>query len=168
MNRRHVQIAFAKDVKSLTKTIEQMGNPFIENSDDLLVLDSRSIVDSAVADTVQCIERTGFDQYNTYVNERLVDQTTPITDTIKCNNLYLFSQSPVKGKSQKQLQLKSLKQDCSLFLDCTLPLRYTMVTWMSFSSIKINLTPITVTAGCIKNWNKVRFTTLPRRSYSCP
>ena len=35
--KKHVQIAFVKDVKSLTKTIEQMGNPFIENSDDLLV-----------------------------------------------------------------------------------------------------------------------------------
>ena len=57
--KKHVQIAFAKDVKSLTKTIEQMGNPFIENSDDLLVLDSRNIVDSAMADTVRCIERIG-------------------------------------------------------------------------------------------------------------
>ena len=79
------------------------------------MLDSRNIVDSAVADTVRCIERIGFDQYNTYVCERLVDQTTPISDTIKRNNLYLFSRPPVKGKSQKQLQVKSLKQDCSLF-----------------------------------------------------
>ena len=92
-----------------------MANPFIENSDDLLVLDSRNIVDSAVADIVRYIERLGFDQYNTYVCERLVDQTAPISDNIKHNNLYLFSQPPVKGKSQKQLQPQSLKQNCSLF-----------------------------------------------------
>ena len=38
-----------------------------------------------------------------------------ITDPIKRNKLCLFSRPPVKEKSQKQLQLKSLKHDCSLF-----------------------------------------------------
>ena len=40
---RHAQKAFARDVKSLTATIEEMGNPFCENSSDLLVLDSRNM-----------------------------------------------------------------------------------------------------------------------------
>ena len=50
-----------------------MGNP--------LVLDNRSTVDSAVADTVWCI---GFYQYNAYVNKKLVNQTTPITICMGC------------------------------------------------------------------------------------
>ena len=39
--------------------MEDMGNPFTEESSDLLVLDSRNIADAAVADTVQQIEQIG-------------------------------------------------------------------------------------------------------------
>ena len=103
-----MQITFAQDVKSLRKAIEQMGNPFSENSNDLLVLYNRNIVDSAVADTLWNSERIGVDQYTTYVIERLVNQTVPNTDPIKRNTLCLFNWPPVKEKSQKQLQLTSL------------------------------------------------------------
>ena len=40
-----------------------MGNPFTEDSNDLLVLDSRNIADATVADTVQQIEQIGLEQY---------------------------------------------------------------------------------------------------------
>ena len=43
-----VQKAFAKDVKSLIGVIEQMGNPFCEDSADLLVLDTKEIVPKCV------------------------------------------------------------------------------------------------------------------------
>ena len=39
----------------------------------------------------------------------------PIYDTIKRNNLHLFSRPPIKGKSTKQHQISSLKNNCSLF-----------------------------------------------------
>ena len=60
--KRHSQIAFARDVKALSTgngRCESMGNPFTEESSDLLVLDSRNIADAAVADTVQQIEQIG-------------------------------------------------------------------------------------------------------------
>ncbi len=60
-------------MKALTAVIEEMGNPFCETSTDLLVLDSRNIVDSAVADTVFRMEKFGLDKYEMYVNERLVN-----------------------------------------------------------------------------------------------
>ncbi len=72
-----------------------MGNPFAENSKDLLVLDSRDLADPAVIDTLRQIKSLGQEQYDTYVNERLVNQTKPITDPIKRNNLQLFSRPPV-------------------------------------------------------------------------
>ena len=48
-NRHHdqlpsVQKAFAKDIKSLRDVIEEMGNPFCEDSADILVLDTKEIV----------------------------------------------------------------------------------------------------------------------------
>ena len=66
---KHAQTAFAQDVKSLSTTIEEMENPFSESSSDLLVLDSRNIADSAVADTMFQIEKLALDQHETYVNE---------------------------------------------------------------------------------------------------
>lgn len=44
---------FAKDVQSLVAVIEEMGNPFEEDSLDLLVLDTRDIADPAVIETVR-------------------------------------------------------------------------------------------------------------------
>ncbi len=102
-------------MQSLTEVIEELGNPFLEDSEDLLVLDSRSIVDTALSDTFKDIEQLGLDQYETYVEERLVKQTKAIADPIKRNNLHLFSRPPVHKKFSKQLQLLSLKNNCSLF-----------------------------------------------------
>ena len=110
-----VQMAFSHDEKSLSRAIETMGNPYSENSSDLLVLDSRNIVDAAVADSVKKIEKLGLERYETYVNERLVSQCIPFSDPVKRNNLYLFRRPPIREKSSKQKQLLSLKNDCSLF-----------------------------------------------------
>jgi len=113
--KRHAQMAFAKDVRSLKQTMEEMGNPFADYSSDLLVLNTRDVMDTAVADTVRQIQKLGLDQYEAYVKERLVNNTVPITDPIKRNNLHLFSRPPVREQSKKQLQMSSLKNDCSLF-----------------------------------------------------
>ena len=84
---KHAQMAFAQDVKALTGAIEDMDNPFCENSSDLLVLDTRDLADAAVINTVNQIEKLGQEQYDTYVSERLVNQTKPIDDPIQRNNL---------------------------------------------------------------------------------
>ena len=99
--KRNVQTKFAQDVQSLTRTIEEMGNPFTEYSNDLLVLNSRDVVDTAIADTMWQMEKLGLEQYETYVVERLVNQTVSITDPIRRNNLHLFSHPPVREKSWK-------------------------------------------------------------------
>ena len=53
-----VQLSFAQDVQSLTD-IEQMGNPFTENSSDLIILDTRDIADPAIIEHVCQIEKLG-------------------------------------------------------------------------------------------------------------
>ena len=47
-----VQETFKKQVQSLCSTIEEMGNPCIEQSEDLLVLDTHDIMASQVIETV--------------------------------------------------------------------------------------------------------------------
>ena len=66
-------------------------------------------------DTLRQIKYLGREQYDTYVNERLVNQTMPTTEPIKRNNLPLFRRPPVREKSRAPLQLSSLKNDSSLF-----------------------------------------------------
>ena len=48
-------------------------------------------MDTAVAETVGQILKIELEQYESYVEERLVNQTMPITDPIKRNNLHLLA-----------------------------------------------------------------------------
>ena len=70
-----VQGSFAEDVQSLTDIIEQMGNPFTENSSDLNILDTRDIADPAIIERVHQIEKLGTDRYELYVQDHLVEKT---------------------------------------------------------------------------------------------
>ena len=54
-----------------------MGNPFIDKSNKILVLDTRD-VDTLAVDAVRSLKIAGQEQYNTFVTERLVEQKTPV------------------------------------------------------------------------------------------
>ena len=112
---KHVQVAFAHDVKSLTDVIDDMGNPFSENSSDLLVLDTRDIADPAIIDSIRQVEKLGTDQHEVYVQERLIAKTKNINEPIPRNKLALFRCPPIREHTKSKQQLVSLKNDCSLF-----------------------------------------------------
>lgn len=69
-----VQKAFVKEVRSLVSTFEEMGNPFEEDSEDLLALDTKDIMDTAVVETVKNVVKIGQDQYREFVKERFQDR----------------------------------------------------------------------------------------------
>jgi hypothetical protein len=69
------QKAFVNDVKSLVLAIDQLGKPFVEESGELLVLDSREIMHEEVSETVSHIGDIGKSQYQEYVKERLDDRS---------------------------------------------------------------------------------------------
>ena len=56
-----------------------MGNPFIEETTDFVRLDTRDIVDPTVAYSVCQAETMGQEQYQTFMADPLVEQTTPIS-----------------------------------------------------------------------------------------
>ena len=58
-----VQNALMNDVTTLTDVIEEFGSPFTEESKDLLVLDTRDIVNNDIIDTLSVIEKNGKEQY---------------------------------------------------------------------------------------------------------
>ena len=110
-----IQTTFQKQVRSLCNTIEEMGNPFLEDSQDLLVLDTRDIVDVSVVETIRGIENMGKVQYETFMTKRLEKCEIPLFEPIKRNKLALFSSPAEKAKSNDKIQIASLKSNCSLF-----------------------------------------------------
>ena len=57
--RKGVQKAFKKQLKSLSTAITEMGNPSQESTNDLLVLDAQDIMLSCVVETVKTSESVG-------------------------------------------------------------------------------------------------------------
>ena len=108
------QKLFVKDVRSLTSTIEELGNPFEEDSNELLALDTKQIADVSVIQTVESAYKIGKDQFNLFVKERLMERKVPLDEVLSRNKLALFSTKHVPEKKGKQ-QLMSMKSDMQLF-----------------------------------------------------
>ena len=85
-----VQNAIWEDVCSLVNVMEELGNPFEEESEDLLVLDSKDIADASAVEAVKKAHKIGQQQFQTFTKECLVEKTKPIDDTIHRNRLKLF------------------------------------------------------------------------------
>ena len=73
----------------MTDSLEEMGNPFLEETKGLMRLDTRDIIDSAVITSVFQVEEQ---QYETFLTDLLLQQTTPISEP-------LFSQPSPKERS---------------------------------------------------------------------
>ena len=102
---RSTQVAFFKDTKSLVTAVEEMGNPFMEKSEELYTLDTKDVAAPSVVSTVRKIEDLGKNQFDAYISERLVHRTTPLSEPIKKNKLPLFSSPPPKAVSKAKQQL---------------------------------------------------------------
>jgi len=74
-----VQVEFMKDVRAMKAVIKLLGNPFMENSEDLMVLDTTDVMDVAITDTVRRIEALGREQYEMFVSE-ILEQCTNINN----------------------------------------------------------------------------------------
>ena len=111
-----LQSAFHKDVTSLVCTIEDMGNPFMEDSEDLVVLDNKEMLGSdAVAVKTTHSGRGWAKQYGDFVPECLVNRSKSLYDPIKRSNLAVFTGTTTKATAKASQRLTSAKNDCSLF-----------------------------------------------------
>ena len=91
-----------KDVRALIAVFEEMVNPFLKNTQDRLVLDTRDIMDTPVAETVRKIESLGEEHHTKFVEERLELCTKPVTETLPKNKLPLFSRHrPRRSQSSR-------------------------------------------------------------------
>ena len=71
------QKKFIKDLKALTGTINELGNPFKETSQDLISLETKGIPHpEATLNLTIYIEKIGKTQYEEFCNNRLIQQSS--------------------------------------------------------------------------------------------
>ena len=74
----NVQSAFRKDVCSLINVMEELANPFKEESADLLFLDSKEIADPSAVETVKKAHKISQQQFQAFTKQCLADRAKPI------------------------------------------------------------------------------------------
>ena len=92
-----------------------MGNPFMEETDDLLALDTKQIMSSGALAILRKVEEVGMAQYESFIAERLMQQSKSMYDPIKRNNLRVFNEPASNVASKTKQQLSSARNDCLLF-----------------------------------------------------
>ena len=113
-----MQTSFAKDVRSLVSVMEELDNPFEEESMDLVVLDTKEMGCPAAVESVRNVKRIGQKQIQAFTRECLVEKNKLIYDAIRRNKLKVFGTSTPRSVSQEKQQVASLKT-CSCSCGCT-------------------------------------------------
>ena len=110
-----VQASFVKDVHSLVGVLLEMGNPFEEDSQDLVKLDTKEIAGPSAVEAVINAKKIGQEQFESFTKACLLDRTKAVDDPITRNKLKVFSTSTPRCQSKGQQQLASIKNDRELF-----------------------------------------------------
>ena len=78
---------------ALVDAFEQLGNPFMEDSGDLLDLDQSLIMPPDVVDNVRKVKDIGLQRYKAFVDKRIMSQDEAFTEPIPHIKLKLFKAS---------------------------------------------------------------------------
>ena len=117
---------FKEQVASLVRAINELGSLFLDDSEELLALDTRNDLDESVVNTVQEVCSLGKDQYAKYCKEVITDCTQSIYEPIWKNALPLFSRS--KPKKKKAASIALPKSDVTLFSHLYIIMQHRSVT----------------------------------------
>ena len=105
------QKAFLENVRKLCSTLAEMGNPFEEESSDLLSLDTKDIADPGKAQLVPMHYAQGKEQFTSFMKCLENEDRSSFYDPIKKNKLLFFSHKQEPAKSKEKI----IKEDCGLF-----------------------------------------------------
>ena len=94
------QATFLRHVESLVSSMSEIGNPFMDPSGDLLVLDTRLVADCTIVESVQTIEKIGQQRCDRVYQDRLIARTKQLNDTITKAKLPLFHTRVHKDENQ--------------------------------------------------------------------
>ena len=133
----------------------------MEETKDLLRLDTRDIVNPAVASSVCCAEENGIEQFKKFVADRLVEWSMPISEHIMKNKFLLFSSPPPPTKSNTNLQISSLKNDVSLLSKLYIACQSRDGNLDESSVIRPSMSSFTITSWKAKAGKQIRPLALP-------
>ena len=109
------QKRFKEHVADLVHVMKDLGNPFDEESSDLIRLHTRDIMDKSSADCVATIQARGQEQYMLFIQERLTSQVKAISEPIPRNKVHLFNEPSQKSTTNVKRDIIMLKNEASLF-----------------------------------------------------
>ena len=109
------QHRFQSHARDLTEVLLSKGNPFEEDSTDLVTLDNKVCESAAAAISVRQVESTGQEQYNNFRESVLESNDTLLTAPIKRNNLLLFHETKTLKKTAMKHKMQHFKQHAELY-----------------------------------------------------
>lgn len=112
---RAAQKTFQREVNNLCVVVRRIGNPFLDDFSELVMIDSRDCADVSVIETIKKLDKIGKDKYTKYVNEVIKNRTRSIQDPIKKNSLPLFQKNLKKTTSKKGKKITLLQSNLNLF-----------------------------------------------------
>lgn len=111
-----------KHVHSLVDVFEKYGNPFTEESQDLILSDSRDKVGYYVTETISNIQRIEKEQFQAFLSNWLISKEESLYNPFKENKFSIFSTPKRrKGDSQKNeitILGKSFQLFAQLYISC--------------------------------------------------
>ena len=112
------QETFRQDVNGLISAFSDVGNPFLEESGQLISLENSRIMTDNVVSTMKNITKIGKNKYDEFFSKRILSSIVPWTSTFHLDKLPLFS---VKVKQYKdKSELASLKEERTQFIQMML------------------------------------------------
>ena len=106
-----VQKRFAADTKALVAAFQEAGNPFEEDSNEIIILDTKEVLSEEVARSIMCAHEEGKKQHSAFVKERLESQAVAFHEPIKMNKILLPSN---RHKKQRSKYVDNTKDDLHL------------------------------------------------------
>ena len=105
------QKRFFQKVKQLSDVMEEMGNPFEEDSSELLTIDTKDIADPAMTELIATHYERGKEQFASFITKMREDSTT-FHQPIKRNKVGFFKH---ETKETSKSKTRLLKNDRNLF-----------------------------------------------------
>ena len=114
------QKRFQKNVQDLSKVLDDLGNPFMEDGDELYNLDTKVVIGDDGIQAARNAQDVGAKQYESFIEERL-NGTDVFYETIKKNNLAFFkagSKSVTRAKKKGAATKEDLELFSQLYISC--------------------------------------------------
>ena len=109
------QHRFQRHAKDLMELLLSKGNPFEEDSYDLVTLVNKVCESAAAVVSVHKVESIGQERYNNFKQSVLESNDTLLAAPIKRNNLLLFHKKKTQKKTAIKLRSQHFKQHAELY-----------------------------------------------------